>query len=331
MTFGWSAFYFLEIGAVKMENEKTLKIVEAARLYYQLDYSQQEIAKRLDVSRPTVSRLLKQAKETGIVEININNPLETGVKLTEQLKARFSLKDAVVTSIPDYEDNVIKKYLGEVAADYIYTQVKENDVIATSWGTTIYEVAKRLKPKNIGDGNIVQLNGGVSHSETKTYASEIIHLFGEAFNIQTFLLPLPAIVDHVVVKQAIEADRHIQKILKKGKDANLAVFSVGNPVVGSVLLQAEYLSEEDQQLIQSKAVGEICSRFFDIDGNICIESLNNRTIGIELDELAKKETSILVAGGTKKVDAIYGVLKGKYANVLITDQQTATMLLELDK
>src|SRR5690606_14346370 len=126
-------------------------------------------------------------------------------------------------------------------------------------------VAKRLKPKNIGDGNIVQLNGGVSHSETKTYASEIIHLFGEAFNIQTFLLPLPAIVDHVVVKQAIEADRHIQKILKKGKDANLAVFSVGNPVVGSVLLQAEYLSEEDQQLIQSKAVGEICSRFFDID------------------------------------------------------------------
>ncbi|QGQ47957.1 sugar-binding transcriptional regulator [Metabacillus sediminilitoris] len=313
-----------------MENDRLNKIIEVARLYYQLDYSQQEIAKKLDVSRPTVSRLLKQAKDTGIVEIKINNPLETGAVLTERLKEKFGLKEVVVASVPDYEHASIKRHLGEVAADYLNKVVKDHDIIATSWGTTVYEVATQLKQTPISHTTVVQLNGGVNHSEAKTYASEIIHLFGEAFNTQTFLLPLPAIVDHIVVKQAIEADRHIRKILDLGKQANIAIFSVGTPVVDSALLQAEYFTKEDQHLIQSKAAGEICSRFFDKNGDICVENLNNRTIGIELHELVKKERSILVAGGPKKLEAIYGALKGKYANVLITDEHTASLLIELD-
>ncbi|WP_078549364.1 sugar-binding transcriptional regulator [Litchfieldia alkalitelluris] len=312
-----------------MENEKLNKMVEAARLYYQLDYSQQDIAKKLDVSRPTVSRLLKQAKELGVVEIKINNPVENGELLSEQLKTKYQLKDAFVTSVPEFDNEIVKKYLGEAASTYLYHVINEGDIVATSWGTTMYEVAKHLKPKYINGAQIVQLNGGVSHSETKTYASEIIHLFGEAFNTPTFLLPLPAIVDHIVVKQAIEADRHINKILEKGREANIAVFSVGIPGVESVLLQAEYFSNNDRELIHSKAVGEICSRFFDKDGHICIEGLNERTIGIALEELAKKEKSILVAGGPKKVDAIHGALSGNYANILITDELTAKMLLEL--
>ncbi len=313
-----------------MEKEKLTKIIEVARLYYQLDYSQQEIAKKLDVSRPTVSRLLKQAKDTGIVEVKIHNPVEAGEVLTERLKEKFGLNEVIIASVSEYDHTLIKRHLGEVAASYLNKVVKDDDLIATSWGTTVYELATKLKPKPVKNTKVVQLNGGVSHSETKTYASEIIHLFGEAFNTQTFLLPLPAIVDHIVVKQAIEADRHIHKILELGKQANIAVFSVGTPVVDSVLLQAEYFSKEEQHLIQSKAVGEICSRFFDENGEICVENLNNRTIGIELDELSKKEKSILVAGGSKKVKAIYGALKGKYANVLITDEQTASLLIEMD-
>jgi deoxyribonucleoside regulator len=312
-----------------MEMDKLNKIIEVAKLYYQLDYSQQEIAKKLDVSRPTVSRLLKQAKDSGIVEIKIHNPVEAGEELTEQLKAKFGLKEVVVASVPEYDHTLIKKHLGQVGASYLNKVVKDDDIIATSWGTTIYEVAKTLTPKPISNTTIVQLNGGVNHSEAKTYSAEIIHLLGAAFNTQTFLLPLPAIVDHIVVKQAIEADRHIHKILDLGKQANIAIFSVGIPVVDSVLLQAEYFTKEDQHLIQSKAAGEICSRFFDKNGEICVEDLNNRTIGIELHELAKKERSILVAGGPKKLEAIYGALKGKYANVLITDQHTASLLVEM--
>ncbi|RBW69287.1 sugar-binding transcriptional regulator [Bacillus taeanensis] len=311
-----------------MENDKIQKVIDAAKLYYQLDYSQQEIAKKLGISRPTVSRLLKQAKAEGIVQINIIDPSESGEQLANELIEAFQLKDASVAFIPKFEDMIAKKYLGEEAAIYLNRVVKDQDIIATSWGTTLYEAATIVKHKHVKDVTIVQLNGGVSHSGTKTYATEIIHLLGEAYQAHTQLLPLPAIVDHLVVKQAIEADRHVRKVLDLGKSANIALFSVGVPTADSVIVQAEYLSDEDLNIIHSQSVGEICSRFFDQNGALAHEQLNKRTIGIELNDLTQKEKAILVAGGPRKVEAIYGALQGGYANVLITDQFTAKALLE---
>lgn len=312
-----------------MQDKKLAKIIEATKLYYQMNYSQQEIAKKLGVSRPTVSRFLQLAKEEGIVEIKINDPSENGNVLACQLKEKFDLKNALIATVPQYEEDVVKKYLGEETAKYLFQTVKDHDIIATTWGTTIYQSAIQLQMKHVKDVKVVQLNGGVSHSETNTYASEIMHLFAKSFNTYPHLLPLPAIVDHVVVKQAIEADRHIRKVLELGCEANIALFTVGVPTPNSVLIQTKYFSDEVLDMIYSKAVGDICSRYFDDEGNICDQSLNQRTIGIELNELAKKEQSILVAGGASKIDAILGALKGKYANILITDQFTAKALLDL--
>ncbi len=317
----------MQIGGF-MEQEKLKKMIEAAKLYYLLDYSQQDIANKLEVSRPTVSRLLQQAKEEGIVEIRISDPTEDRKILSEQLEEKFGLKRALVASIPLFEDHVIKQYLGKLTADYLREIVKDGDIIGTIWGTTIYQVATHLEHKALKDVRIVQLKGGVSHSEKKTYASETLHLFGMAFDATPYQLPLPAIVDHVVVKQAIEADRHIRKLLDMGKQANIALFTVGVPRTDSLLFQLGYFTEQDMQLIADHAVGDIASRFFDKNGAICNETLNARTIGIELHELKTKEQSILIAGGLKKVEGIRGALKARYANVLVTDQYTAKILLE---
>lgn len=311
-----------------MDGDKLDKIIDAARMYYQLDYSQQDIAKKLGVSRPTVSRFLQQAKTEGIVQIKIMDPTENNGNLAIQLEKKFQLNKVIVASVPQYEDVIVKKYLGEAAAEYLYEIVKDGDTIATSWGTTLYEVAVHLQNKNVKDVAVVQLNGGVSYSENNTHASETIHLFGKAYNTNPYLLPLPAIVDHAVVKQAIEADRHIRKILDMGKKANIAVFTVGVPTEDSVLVKANYFSPSDLEIIHAKGAGDICSRFIDLEGKVCSEELDQRTIGINLVELRNKEKSILVAGGVKKVDAIYGAIRGKYTNILITDQFTAKYLLE---
>ncbi|MBU5441252.1 sugar-binding transcriptional regulator [Paenibacillus sp. MSJ-34] len=311
-----------------MGGEKLEKIIEAARMYYQLDYSQQDIARKLGVSRPTVSRFLQQAKTEGIVQIKIMDPTENSGMIAQQLEEKYGLQKVIVAPIPLYEDRVAKKYLGEAAAEYLHQIVKDGDTIAVTWGTTLYEIAKRLQNKHVKDVNIVQLNGGISYSETNTHASEIVYLFGKAYHTNPHLLPLPAIVDHTVVKQAIEADRHIRKVLDMGKNANIAVFTIGVPTEDSVLVRTNYFSKEELEMIQERCVGDICSRFIDIKGDICNEELDGRTIGIDLAELRSKEKSILVAGGAKKVDAIFGALQGKYTNVLITDQFTATSLLD---
>nr|WP_312475951.1 sugar-binding transcriptional regulator [Neobacillus sp.] len=311
-----------------MDREKLAKVIEAAKLYYLLDYNQNEIAKLLGVSRPTVSRLLQQAKSDGIVQINIMDPTENVENLAERLEKKFNIKKAVVASIPQYENHIIKNYLGEKAAMFLDEIVKDEDIIGVTWGTTLYHIAIELKQKYVKNVKVVQLKGGVSHAETNTYASEILYLFGKAYNTTPHNLPLPAIVDHVVVKQAMEADRHIRKILELGNQANIALFTIGSIKKDSLLFQLGYFTESDLDSLYGRAVGDICSRFFDRKGEICNESLDERTLGVNLGDLRKKEYSILVAGGPHKIEGIYGALQGKYANVLITDQYTAQFLLD---
>lgn len=311
-----------------MDTSKIKKVVDAAKMYYILDYNQNEIAKTLGVSRPTVSRLLQLAKTEGIVKIEITDPTEDSNELSTQLEQKFGLKKVLVTAIPQYEDHIIKDYLGEMAARFLHEIVKDDDIIGVTWGTTMYHAAIELQQKLVKNVKVVQLKGSVSHSEKNTYASEILYLFGKAYNTAPHNLPLPALVDHVLVKQAMETDRHIQKILELGRQSNIAIFTCGPVKDESLLFQLGYFTDDDVKRIQENAVGDICSRFFDANGEICNKNLNDRTLGIELEDLKSKEYSILCAGGTDKIDSIFGALKGKYANVLITDQFTAQFLLE---
>lgn len=315
-----------------MENERIEKVVEAAKLYYELDYSQQEIAKQLGVSRSSVSRMLHQAKQLGIVQIKINDPTEDVSKLAEIIQERFTLKKCFVSSVSFNEPSAIKRSLGEAAGQYLNQIVQSNDTIGVTWGTTLHQVALHVQPKHVENVHVVQLNGGVSHSETNTYATEILQSLSRAFHTSPHFLPLPAIVDQAVVKEAMMQDRHIKKVLDLGKQANIAVFTVGEATVDSTLIRAGYFTDEEYHILQEhKPVGDICSRFFTIDGEICLPHLDQRTIGIELEELGKKKQSILVAGGQEKVKGIYGALNGRFANVLITDQYTARALIDLDQ
>ena len=311
-----------------MDQEKLRMLIKAAKMYYQEDYNQQEIANQLGVSRPTVSRLLQQAKEEGIVRIEIVDPSLRLDKLSKTLKERYQMKKVLIVPVVSHDEETVKKMLGKQAAFYLDQIIKDRDLIGVAWGTTLYQVALHLKHKPVNHVHVVQLKGGVSYSAVPTYASEIMHRFGRAYGTIPHDLPLPAIVGNAVVKETIEADRHIKKLLEMGKQANIAVYTVGEALSDSLLFRLGYLNEEDLKILSARAVGDICSRFYDESGKICNERLNQRTIGIELDELRKKEHAILVAGGINKVKAIRGALRGQYANVLITDQHTAQLLYE---
>ncbi|HBJ1652419.1 sugar-binding transcriptional regulator [Clostridium botulinum] len=312
-----------------MDKGKEQLSVEVSKLYYQSDYSQQQIAEQLGISRPTISRLLQYAKEKGYVKINIIDPFDDLDKLSYRLKEKYDLMDACVTFSPKDDYAVIIEYIAQKAAEYLEENIKNGDIIGISWGTTMYEVAKRLTPQNVKGVEVVQLKGGISHSEVKTYSSETINLFAEAFQTIPKYLPLPVIFDNAIAKEMVEKDCHIKRIIKMGVQANVAVFTVGTVREEALLFRLGYLNEKEKNILKQKSVGDICSRFFDKNGEICDEKINNRTIGIELSALKEKEKSILVAGGMHKVKAIQGALRGKSANVLITDYYTAKKLLEL--
>jgi deoxyribonucleoside regulator len=311
-----------------LDNDKIKKVIEAAKLYYQLDYSQNQIADTLGVSRPTVSRLLQQAKAEGIVTIEIQDPTEDVEVLKKLLKEKFRLQHVVIAYTPTYEDSIVKRYIGQAAAAYINELVKDGDTIGASWGSTMYQVALHLKAKSLSNSLVVQLNGGVSDADILISPSEIVHLFGKAFNVTPYFMYLPAIVDHILVKQSMLTDRHIRRVMDMGRNANIAVFTAGAPTPDSVLINSNYFREDELEIIKTQAIGDICSRYYDSNGEICLQSVDERTVGIELADLRLKEHAILVAGGPSKVNAIYGALKGKYGNTLVTDQITAKALLD---
>ena len=311
-----------------VDSEKQQLSIEAAKLYYKSDYSQQQIACQLGISRPTVSRLLQYAKEKGFVKINIVDPFDDLDKMSYQLKEKYELKDVRVVFSPKDDYELIRKYISKEAAEYLSEVLKNGDMLGVSWGTTMYEVAKNLVPKNLKGIQVIQLKGGISYSEVNTYAFETMELFAEAFHTVPRYLPLPVIFDNAAVKEMVENDRNIKSIIEMGVHANIAIFTVGTVRDDALLFRLGYLNESEKKRLKQESVGDICSRFFDENGKGCSEEINNRTIGISLENLRKKEKSILVAGGSHKVKAIRAALKGKDANIFITDKYTAKKLLE---
>ena len=314
-----------------MDQDKDWLSIDAARLYYESDMSQQKIANELGISRPSVSRLLQYAKDRGFVQIKIIDPTERGLSLADELCQKYNLKTVKIANAPLNDNREIKKAIGLKAAEYLYDIVKDHDIIGIGWGSSLYQMAQDLKAKPVKDVQVVQLKGGISYSKLNTYAHEIVTLVARAFSTTGIFLPIPVMFDNMEVKRLVEHDKYEKNILDMGKRANIANLTHGPATDESILFHlGYYINKKDREILSQQAAGDLCSRFYDDDGKIVDEELDNRTVSIRLDEFQNKETRILVAGGKEKLRAIHAALKAGYMNVLITDQYTALALKEMN-
>lgn len=303
-------------------------LVEAARLYYEENMSQQEIAARLSVSRPKVSRLLQRAREEGIVRIDIVDPRGKTSGLEERLCRRFSLEQAVITdTVPD--NDRLRRRLGKIGAEYLRTVVTDDMVLGVAWGTTLQVLVQNIAPDSCKGVRVVQLVGGFIHGGYNTFASDITRKTAEALDAESYLLPVPAIVDSAAVRKAVMSDRHIAENLKLGQEADAALFSIGGFSEESTLFRTNYFSNAElKELKDTGAVGDVCTHVLRADGTVCSKELEKRTIGIRLSDLRSIPQTIAVAGGRTKAAAILAALRAGLISVLITDELTAKTILE---
>lgn len=307
---------------------KNQTALEICHLYYEDGLSQNEIAKKLNISRPTISRLLAYAKENGMVQIKIIDPKQDLSLLQIQLKKKYQLKDVLIAENFVDDSQIINDKLGKLTASYLNKIVKDNDIIGISWGHTLTAVANHLIPNEHSNIKVVQLKGSMSESDLSDYANEINQKFAQAFHTNTINLPLPTFLDNAITKDIVIKDKFIHQIYETGIQSNIAIYTTGTVQDHTKLFSLGYLSNQEITELRHSAVGDIVSRFIDQDGNIINPALNNRTTGIDLEHLRQKDYSILVAGAKKKLISIHGALSGHYANVLITDKQTAMDLLD---
>ena len=131
------------------ETDKRALSVKVAQLYYQNDWRQSRIAAELNLSRPTVSRLLQYARESGIVQIKISNPLVSTQQLAAELKDYYHLDQVIVVPSEMTASGELLELVGAAAAEYIETIVKDDDTIGLAWGKTIHAIAQHLSPEDV--------------------------------------------------------------------------------------------------------------------------------------------------------------------------------------
>lgn len=307
--------------------EKTISTLQVAKMYYQRDMSQGEIAKTLSLSRPTVSRLLQYARETGLVHIEIAEPMAGADELADQLRSQYRLNDAIVVATRQLAPQNRLDAVGQTAADYIEANVHDDDTIGIGWGKTLYGIGTHLTPQDVHGVSVVQIKGSVSNTESNNFSFESANAFANAFHTLPQYLPLPVIFQNPETKELIEQETYIRHIFDMGRRARIVVFTVGTVRDSALLFHLGYLSDEEQIRLQHSAVGDVLSRFIDKDGNLADEDINQRTVGMELEELKAKPCSILTVGTPKKVPATHGALIAGYANTLIIDDISAADLL----
>lgn len=300
-------------------------IVKCCKLYYEENYTQNEISNMMGVSRPTVSRILKEGKNLGIVKIEILSPLRKNFEeLERQTERRYNIREVIIVD-DEAEDAVQKKQAAKAAAEYLQRIIKNGDVIGVSMGTTIKGISNYITNPEKMELMFVPLIGGVGQSEVEIHPNEIVKDLAQAFGGEFKFLHAPAVVSNVNIKKELLKDKSIKEVLDYSRRCNIALVGVGSPFdKNSTMMTTGYFNEQDtKEFAVSGIVGDICLHFYDITGDSERFDFNKRVIGVDLPGIKKINTVIGVACGEKKTAAIKGALNGKIIDVLITNYSNA--------
>ncbi|MCU1514811.1 MAG: transcriptional regulator [Microbacteriaceae bacterium] len=301
-------------------------LVRAAELYYEDNRTQDEIGSLLKVTRWKVGRLLAQAREDGIVRIEIVHPRARRLPAERALCERFGLRDAVVVPAGEQE---AQARVASAAADYLQELRPAPLVLGVSWGRTLEEVARSLPEGWSTAVDVVQVNGGVSLTSRGSNAAATAVTIASKGGGSATLLPTPAILERAETRVAIEADRTVGRVLDLAAGASAYLFSAGVADETSVLVESGYLSAGDiARLAKAGAVGDVVGRYIDARGAIVDHALDERTIGLGHDRIRAAHLSIAVIAGAAKHRVARSVVASGLCTVLITDEATALALLE---
>lgn len=309
--------------------EKRL-LVKVSKMYYEEGLIQDVIMERLKLSRSKVSRLLEQARQQGIVHITVIVPRGISSDLEYNLEKRYHIQEAVVIEAQESDSQeAVNRQLGLAAANYLRRTIADNDVTGVSWGSTLNNMVGALQPLQVHGVQVVQIIGGLGQPESEMHATDLCRRMAHTLGCRLTLLPAPGIVNTHLTKEAFLSDRYVNQALEMFNKLDVAFVGIGSPSPNSVMMRdgAIITQFEMDDLLKKGAVGDIALRFFDANGQPVQSEVDQRVIGIKLEQLKKVKRVVGVAGGPEKLEAIRGALTGDLVDVLITDSVTAFQLI----
>ncbi|MDF2612399.1 MAG: sorC [Clostridia bacterium] len=308
-------------------------LVKVSTMYYHENLTQSEIARNLFISRSTVSRLLQEAKDTGVVEIIIHGPNERNHYLEDQLKERFQLKDVRVLYGCNMDSDEVLTGIGTLANEYADSILRPNSIVGISRGKTMKQVINTLSPSKKIPITVVQLVGSTNSTDPSVEGPEIARHFANAYGGTYYYLFTPLFLEDDRARKVLIETRAVAETLELAEKADIVLTGLGflSPDDISLLWSGFIEQEEIFNLRNLGAIGHICGYYYDINGQIVNTKLHESIIGLDIKRVMQKEYIIGVASGQSKVKSILGAMRGQLINVLITDEKTALNVLSMDR
>ena len=305
-------------------------IARVAQMYHVEGKRQAEIADIMRMSQATVSRMLKRAEQEDIVRTTVIPPPGTFADLETALRDRYHLTEAIVIDCSEDRDGAIMARIGEAAAHFLEVTLQQDEIIGvSSWSQTILRMVDNIHPlKSAKAKYVVQILGGMGDASVQTHATQLTARLAKLTGGEPRLLLVQGITSSREAKLVMLADPVVRETMDLFGRLSLAIVGIGAVEPSELLARSgnTFSKQEMAMLHEAGAVGEISYRFYDEAGRPVETPLNDRVIGISLEDMKRADRVMALAGGESKTQAIAGALKLGVVDVLVTDKFTAARL-----
>lgn len=314
--------------ALQVHDPEEQLATRAAWLYFIGNSTQAQIAKKLGLTRLRVNRLLAYAREQGLVQIQVTGRLAGCVSLEHQLVTRYGLKEAIVVPAPA-DAREVRPMLAAAAAQYLSLHLHDNMSVGVGWGRTLRLSLASMPRKSYRKLSVVSLIGGLTQSSAVNPHETASHL-ADIIGAQCYYFAGPAFTDTAESRDMLMNQPMLRDVFERGRSVDLAFLSVGDLAQANTMTALNLISREEMaSLVAAGAVGDVCSHWINVAGELVDHPLNSRAVGLPPIHLKGVRDSILVSGGKAKVHVIHGALVAGYANRLVTDEVTAAQLVAM--
>ncbi len=311
----------------KLSDQVLELMTKVSILYYKKELNQTKIASKLGISRPKVSRLIKKAREKGIVKIKIDSPANDNSYLESELADKFNLNEVLIVDLSAQQPLENRKdAAAKKALELLKRIAGGGEYIGVSAGTTLYKLAQKAYPISTKKFKIVPLIGALSDTGKSFNANEISNLLSNNLDGINYLLNSPAFLKDAGTAEVFKNEKRIKNVIKLYPKIDIAFLGIGTATVSHPLI-AGHLKKSELEIFKDLDLsGSINSIFFDSEGNIIKPPFHNRIIAVDLEDLLNIKFKVAIALGNGKKEAVLAALRTSLLNILITDLTMAEFL-----
>jgi len=300
--------------------------------YYQDGATQEEISKKFSISRAKIGRMLKQARDEGIVEITVKYHPVFSAQIEQRLVDRFGIKRALIAlDQPDEEDQ--RHQVSGLVSNYLSNYLKDGMVVTVGQGRNVSAVGHHVGVITPKDCKFVSGIGGIHPRGGVFNADHICRQLAKKYGGSSETLYAPAYAENKAQKEAFMQNSTVKQTLDLARKADVALIGIGDMSENSYMVDLGWFSANEvvQARLQQGVVGDFAGYdFFDINGNVANTVMNDRVIGLSVEEFTRISEVIAIATENSKPLALLGALRTGAIDVLATSVSNALTILNLD-